>query len=308
MRWLQLLSFVANRLFEQLFFFEFDFLIFLEAVSVQKEEVKFFNIKLEFLWLFLNFPMTSEMNIWLFSIAKLCKSSTGNPSVNRNASAIINFTWAWFHQSLWLDMAVHCLRRFLNKDQILRHFSFYFASHLYNFWLISSLELGHFWIFRFRTFVDIINLYLRNFLPWFCRFLQVLVRFELRSKENWLNKITTAAILKSIFNIWINAVGRCELLPFLFLWLKHQRVLVRTKGRTTVSGCFPCVDQLLLGFRLSQTYYCWLRSLPPICLLWLLESWAVDGGHKIPSSRIINCAMTDRDITRLEGFGVGPNW
>jgi hypothetical protein len=68
LRRLKLFSFVADRLFEDLFFFEFNFLIFLKAVSVQEEEVKLVNIKLKSSWLFLHFSMSPEMNVRLFSV------------------------------------------------------------------------------------------------------------------------------------------------------------------------------------------------------------------------------------------------
>jgi hypothetical protein len=68
LRRLKLFSFVADRLFEDLFFFEFNFLIFLKAFSVQEEEVKLVNIKLKSSWLFLHFSMSPEMNVRLFSV------------------------------------------------------------------------------------------------------------------------------------------------------------------------------------------------------------------------------------------------
>ena len=68
LRRLKLFSFVADRLFEDLFFFEFNFLIFLKAVSVQEEEVKLINVKLKSSWLFLHFSMPPEMNVRLFSV------------------------------------------------------------------------------------------------------------------------------------------------------------------------------------------------------------------------------------------------
>ena len=68
LRRLKLFSFVADRLFEDLFFFEFNFLIFLKAFSVQEEEVKLINVELKSSWLFLHFSMSPEMNVRLFSV------------------------------------------------------------------------------------------------------------------------------------------------------------------------------------------------------------------------------------------------
>ena len=69
-----------------------------------------------------------------------------------------------------------------------------------------------------------------------------------------------------------------------------------------MSWWFSCVE-LLLRFGLSQTYNCWLRSLPTMCLLRFLYCWAINGGCKVPS-----CGVANRDIRWLEGLDVGTNW